>query len=132
MTKFTKYQLAEHDTVCNQLTDKFTDLEMAIDAFNEALAKAWEPLEAALSNYNDAISEANVFAEGIVSDMQEYSEGKSDKWKEGDRGTAYSAWMAQWDESLYACELSKPDDIDIANIENYSEDFGFRQQELEP
>ena len=58
-------------------------------------------LEAAVDNYNarlgdyvEAVNEATGFAEDMAAEIENYMDERSDAWRDGDKGTAYSEWLA--------------------------------------
>lgn len=61
-----------------------------LDELKGAVQAAWHDLDLALQNLRD-------FRDERVSEMQEYADGKSDKWREGDVGTAYLEWIENWE-----------------------------------
>lgn len=62
------------------------------------LSSTRELLDRAVSDYNEVLQEAKEFAESIAEGIQEYIDGKSEKWQEGDAASAYSEWQSAWAE----------------------------------
>ena len=61
------------------------------------LTDAAEAIEEAVEAYATAADEARAFAESIHADQQAYYDERSEKWQEGDAGTAYTEWMELWE-----------------------------------
>ena len=64
-------------------------------AFRERLTAQRESVAAEAAKYNEIIEEARAFVTGIGSDMSDAMADKSDKWQEGDRGSATASWIEQ-------------------------------------
>ena len=45
--------------------------------------------------FNDALAAAREFTEEIHSEMETFYNEKSDKWQEGDAGSAYQSWTGR-------------------------------------
>ena len=82
MKKLTKSQQADY----NQLREA---VEVAIGEANAAIIAA-----------NEARQRFEDFRDGIHADIDAYFEEKSEKWQEGDAGSAYSSWRDEWDEQI--------------------------------
>ena len=129
MTKFTKFEVAEIDKLCNRLRDGYDELNAAIDKYNEAVKALWEPVQKALDTYNEAISDANCYAnDELTSGMQEYYDEKSEKWQQGEKGQRFDAWLQEWSTELEQVSLDEPDEADASNIEDCAETYGMRSQ----
>lgn len=78
----------------------------------ELIGKANEVVAEAVAEYNEALEKAREFRDEIVGAMQEYHSERSEKWQEGDAGSAYQEWIDAW-EAMELDELPEPDEIDI-------------------
>lgn len=128
MKKLSKTQSAELLSRGKTAREALDALNAEIGTFNAAMVEAWAKVETALTVYTDAISEAQAFCEGIASDIESHIDEKSDAWRGGDRGSAYSDWLTEWQLSLDEPSLSQPDEIEevdedaITSVENLPEE----------
>lgn len=125
-----KQAIAERDELQNKLGDAASEYTTALDEYNTAMQEEWRKVEAAVQNLNDAIAEANQWRSDVAAAIQEYMDGKSDKWQESDRGQAYASWKSEWEDSdLEEVSHSEPDDLTDDTIDyvealgNYPEEF---------
>jgi polyhydroxyalkanoate synthesis regulator phasin len=83
-----------------------------LDALTEVKQKADE----AIDNLNIAREEAKDFVSDLLTEMETYRDGKSEKWEESDNGAAYMAWCDAWDEIASQLDEDVPalDDIQTA------------------
>ena len=113
MKKFTKAQIDEKAKHREDVAKAHAALTDAIDAFNAAKAEAWAKVEAAQTEYRDAVSAANEWRDNLHGDAQSYFDERSEKWQEGDAGQQYSAWLdtigTEFDESD---EIDEPEDLE--------------------
>ena len=103
--KLTKQDLARRAAIISDLREAYTTLEAAVAEYNEKIAALAEPVTQALANYNEAVAAAQGFREDIVSQADEDISSKSEKWQEGEKGSAASEWKDEW-ESADIEELS--------------------------
>lgn len=151
MNKLNKTQIAERDDVAGKLRTAFDDLQAAVDKYNNLreanwdifskalevynsdMEEAWAEVQTALDEYNgEALCTARDWRDRIVSDIDEYMGERSDKWLEGDKGQAISAWKDQFDEiSMEDISLDMPEPIDVEEPEELSFDDDNPADELE-
>jgi|SRR5215467_830978 len=113
MTKLTKAQLTEKQDHETKLEETLDALTAAVTEYNDALEALWEEkIGPALEAYNEAVDAANQWRGDIASDMQNYYDERSEKWQEGDKGSAYSDWKDEWSEEFDQVELDKPDAVE--------------------
>src|SRR5690349_17628495 len=67
-----------------ELMAEYAKLEQAISDFNNAV-----------DTYNTDAWDANDFLEEIIGEIEEYIEGRSDKWKESETGGQWDAWLSE-------------------------------------
>jgi hypothetical protein len=92
-------------------------LEQQVEAYNAAVAAAWEKLAAAIEDVNAALAELNDFIGGVTGDMEAYADGRSERWQESDAGQNYLAWKDQWlAATLDDVDLDQPEDIDMPEV----------------
>lgn len=111
-----KVAVQKKQEVCTKLQEAFDNLQEGVEAFNDIVNAAWSNLQLGpLNAYNEAISNANEWQSGIVEEIQEYIDSKSEKWQEGDKGQAFVSWKEQYEEELETVELEKPDEVTFDN-----------------
>ena len=112
MTKLTKEQIKRREELAETIRKHKDTLNEAIDSFNGAIQTAWAEVNYALGDYNTAVNEANDFQQEIASEIDNFISDKSEKWQEGERGEAYTAWKEIWEEELETFDLDQPDGLD--------------------
>lgn len=130
MKKLDETDQARMDTLLTELDDTVSDIESAVDAFNVAQQDAYQVLQAAVIEYNEArtraladverayhahiikIGEVNGFIQDVHSEMESYYDERSEKWKEGEDGQAYQDWMEQW-----SYEADEPPTPEVEELE---------------
>jgi DNA anti-recombination protein RmuC len=118
MNKLDKSRLSRRSEIAAELREKGEALVNAVDAFNEAMGKAAESVKTALDDYNAVVRKAGEFRDEVVSEMEQHYEDRSDKWQEGERGTAYGDWKSNWEEmAIEDLEVELPDDVDQPDLE---------------
>lgn len=127
MKKLTKKQQVRHEELSAKLTTAKEGLSAAILDFNEGVQKLHADMAPKVEAVNVAISEANTFAQEIHDEQESYYDAKSDNWRDGDAGSAYSDWMGAWELELEEVELEEPVDFDEPEIDTDS----FEQLETE-
>jgi hypothetical protein len=100
--------------------EAFEVLQTAITAYNERMVEAWEKVETAQTAHNESIDAANEWMGQIVSDIDEYMSGKSEKWQDGDAAQAYSEWKAAFEEDLEQEDMEQPEQIEIEQPDELS------------
>jgi len=113
MQKISKTQLVTRDTLCRALEESYAALEKAVDAFNTARTELWDAVAVAQDAYNQVVADANEWLEDIASQLEDFVQKHSEKWQEGDRGKAYSAWYETFNNALEASELTEPDGLEL-------------------
>ena len=110
MKTLTPVHLAARDALCARLIHRYGDLEDALQRATDALAAAWEHIDAALAAYNIVVDEANAWREEIAIEIQQTIEDHSEKWQENDTGQAYVAWVTAWEnDTLETIDLDPPE-----------------------
>lgn len=82
-------------------------LETAKTEVEAAVAKANDDLTLKVAAINEVIGEINSFREEVSSDIESFMDEKSDNWRDGERGSAYSEWKDAWDNEIQ--EVADPD-----------------------
>lgn len=110
--KLTKDQKSRLDALEERRKAAFAKIDEAVETANEALSRAFGPVEAAINNYNEIVAEFNDgLRTDIESDLEDFISDKSEKWQEGERGQAVSEMHTQWQEE--AAEISVPEEPKI-------------------
>ena len=130
MKKLNKDDLRQKSELAARLLDRRSDLETAVEAFNEAVEKAWEKVQEAMEALNEAVADANEWKLEVAAQIQDFMDGKSEKWAEGERGQAYEAWRGQFEEELEPADLSKPESVDMGEIEDYEDRLNQIEEEV--
>ena len=100
MKKLSKDQQKFRDDLVKRLDD-------ALIGVNNAVEKA----NAAIDEYNVIVADVESYRDEIVSEMETYFDERSDKWQEGDAGSAYSEWKGEW-ENLDCSAIDQVDEPD--------------------
>lgn len=82
---------------------------------NELKRKA-STLADALADYNGAVTDAQNFATGIAERLQSEYDGKSEAWQEGDRGSAVSELIGEWEGYAENDEIEFSGEIDHDDV----------------
>jgi hypothetical protein len=123
MRKIDKALLKERDEIIANIRTKREKLDAAIEAYNEAAAKAWGEVEDALRAYNETLDPAREWVAGITGDIDVYVSERSEKWQEGEKAEAYESWKGDYesaDSSLEEVSIEQPDQIE-ADIEDHAQ-----------
>lgn len=103
MTKLKKTELAQLNELTGRVQSAFDDLDSSCSIYNEEKTEDnKKAVVEALSTYNESLEPLNEFRQSVVDSIQEYIDGKSDRWQEGDKAAAYQDWMGAWEEEFEA------------------------------
>lgn len=89
MKKLSRSDLARRDGYIESLRDLAGKIE---DEIRELQENALTKLNTLVDEYNETLAEAGGFVEDLSSQMEDYYADRSEKWQEGDAGSAYSEW----------------------------------------
>lgn len=111
--KFSKQDIKDRDDVVDAARKKLGILNGAIEQFNADVAEKWAEVEEALNDYNGAISDAYEFVDRVKTEFNDAYEEKSEKWQEGDRGSAAREWIDSFDSvELEQVEMDAPEPLE--------------------
>lgn len=113
--KLTKQEMTERAKHIGALTNGREAIDAAIEAFNATMETAREALETAFEVYETTFNEAKAWAEDIVSQANDDFADKSERWQEGDNGSAAREWIDEWEGALTdepAIEFPEPIAVD--------------------
>lgn len=131
MKKLSKDDLKAREEVTGKLKTAFDELTEAVSRYNDIMATEWATVEEAQNNYNEAVSAAGAWCEGIVSQIDDYVSDKSEKWQEGEKAEAYENWKSAYDDvDCSESELSQPDELSV-EVENPAESIEGLPEEVE-
>jgi hypothetical protein len=116
MKKLNKEQIAEHTRLSAELHDAHEELDGAVTKYNEKVAAAYAELEPFVANFNTKVTAANEFVEQIHEEQQSFFDEKSEKWQEGDAGSAYTDWMGMWDLEIDTIELDEISQLETPDV----------------
>lgn len=112
MKRISKADEKRRDELVDKLTVCGNVLEAAIQTFNAAQTEAYKPVAVAVEQYNDLIREAEGFCSDIAGEIESYIDERSDVWREGDKGSAYSEWLSAWQDPPAEIDIEEPQEID--------------------
>jgi len=92
MKQLSKVHKARRDEIVAALTEKATVVE---DAWAR-LTEAHDDLTEAIEAYNEALADAVGWRDDMAQEMQDYFDERSERWQEGEDGTAYGEWINEW------------------------------------
>jgi len=114
MKKLSNATLAARDALVTRLRAHYAALDTAVDAFNVQMDEKWESVVEAQDAYNDAVSDAKEWLEQHATDMEEYRDERSDRWRDSAPGLAYQAWIDAFrGVELEESELEIPRGLDM-------------------
>ena len=69
-----------------------------------------------MEKLNGTIEAANEWRNNIHSEMENYYDERSEKWQEGDAGSAYSDWKDNYGNEFDAVEIELPDELEMPDV----------------
>ena len=124
-----KEESARRIELTGEVDDAWKALEDAVSEFNEKLAALKEPVQEALTKYNEAVVEAARFCEGIANQADEDISGMSERWQESEKGRNVIAWKDEFENASlpeieidFPEELSSPDAEALGTLEELNEE----------
>lgn len=94
MKNLTKADIERRDGYAEKLRELRGKIEDQFRLLNEEILA---PLNAAIATYNEELGEARGFLEDLASEMSSYYDDRSDKWRDGDAGSAYAEWKSAYE-----------------------------------
>lgn len=123
MKRLSDEQIQERRALIERVRALQSQLEIAVNTFNEALAERWAEVESALGDYNEAVEAIDEYHQNVQAEIQDYIDDRSDAWREGERGQAYETWAAEWNEAaFYTVDIDCPDPIESPEM-NHADDL---------
>ncbi len=122
--KLSKSEAAERALLVDQLTEAKTEMTEAIEAFNAKMEQEWQEVREKIDEYNEKLSEAAEFRDNIVQAKQDEWDGRSEKWQDGERGSAAGDWIREWETANFdELDIANPEPIDVPDTDA-DEDLG--------
>jgi hypothetical protein len=125
MKKLSKAQQTTHETISAKLSGSREDLKGAVSTFNDKVAALFaEIVQPEVDAFNAAATESNEFLQEVHEEMDSFYEDRSDKWKEGDAGSAYEDWKSSWEMEIGEVELEEPaayDEPEMDGVDEFEE-----------
>lgn len=124
-----KAEQKRKDGIATDLQSRFEELTEACEAYNandgnktgqNAKKKKLQlkSVEQAIVAYNEALSTARSFCEETAAEIQEFIDGKSEKWQESEKANEYIFWKEAYEEFEQTFE-----DINLNDIKDYTGDL---------
>jgi uncharacterized protein YukE len=117
MKKLSKRDLERRTEVLAKLQAAEKQIDEAIVVVNSVID---EKVNAAITRYNEAVSELESLRDDIVAEMESYVGDRSEKWQEGDAGQAYEEWKSEW-EGLDVSELDMIEALELPDTPHAAE-----------
>ena len=118
--KLTKDESNRRDELVNDLRDKYTILEAAI---NEDPQDP-DDISSAAATFQVIVSEAEALRDEVATRLRDEFDEKSDKWREGEKGEAANQFIGEWEDADFSdcdLDLANPLDIDLSGLDDHAE-----------
>jgi hypothetical protein len=113
MKRLTKADSEQQDSLVRNLTEKADAVKEVLTKINALINDELNP---AISEYNGIIADAEEFRNEIVGRMDDYVDGRSEKWSESEAGENYTSWKDEW-EGISFEEISTLEDLEIEEVD---------------
>lgn len=95
MKSLGKSDIARRDGYAEQLRELRGKIEDQFRVLNE---ETFKPINDLIGQYNETLEEARGFIEDLANTMTEYYDARTEKWQEGDAGSAYADWKQAYED----------------------------------
>jgi chromosome segregation ATPase len=119
MLKLSKDQQKKIEDLRTRWTAAREQLDSEQDDANEKIGAIEAAVNEKIADLNALVEEANSLREEIEADAQNYYDEKSEKWQEGERGSAYNDWISSWQDEVEEIETVSIDTV--AKVEDVPE-----------
>ena len=131
MKAINKARQAEIDTAAAACREAATALNNAVADYNTGLKDLKAPVEGAVTEFNEKLTELREIYRGIGEEARDYYENRSERWQESDAGTDYLEWVealeaAEFDDDV---EIEFPDELDELDLRSYEDPDDFPPDE---
>lgn len=118
MKKLSKHEVEAKDDLLDEYQKKVTKIESLWNEYEDAV----NALNEAIAELNSTVDDMNSFVQEIVTQMDEYIDEKSEKWQEGDTGTAYLDWKSEWENiSISMMDEIPVEGLDTPDVSDYEQ-----------
>jgi hypothetical protein len=112
LTKGERASLTDH---IETLQEKLLAIREAEEARSMALASLDETVQTVITDYNGALADAKTFVEETAERLRGEYDEKTERWQEGDKGSAANEFIEQWEsvdmEDIDESQTVAPDEI---------------------
>jgi hypothetical protein len=118
MKNLSKDEKAQKLSLHELLTSASSDVQLAVAEVNALIEAKLKP---AIEAYNNILDDMESFRDEIKGQMDDYFGERSDKWQEGDAGTAYQAWITEWEnfDVSHLDEIEPIQEPEMAHVEAF-------------
>ena len=121
--KLTKEEALKFTGLQNNLRDAKDHIESAVSYFNVSVNTLRPPVEVAVTEYNEILSQIRAFTSQITSNAEDLISRKTELWQESEPGQAAQLWKESWQEiDLDDLDYQWPDEL-IIEIGQHSDDL---------
>lgn len=124
MKSLSKAEQEQRADIAGRLREGWSKLE---DAYAQ-VTSAISDFNVERESYNEIVQEAESFAQDIASQIEGYMDERSDKWREGDRGQEYEAWLSAWQNDVSFDEVEEIEDPGMPDGENLADELESLQE----
>jgi chromosome segregation ATPase len=121
--KASRGQLAQRDTLAQELRQKVKILNTAIATFNRDVAQLSQALVEAQADYNQTLELARALTGNVAEAAQQEFDAKSEKWQDGEKGQQVREWIEQWEMSLDHVDLGLPEPLEDIDPEEHAREL---------
>jgi hypothetical protein len=120
--KLSKAEIQRRDGYVEDLEKAWSEIEQAVNTYNEGVANLRAPVEQAVAHYNEVMGEAKGFAEDVASQADGEWDERSEKWQEGEKGEAAAEYRDAWQTIEFEeIELEWPEELAIEDPDHAPE-----------
>lgn len=95
--KLDKAQKGERTALINKLQDAYSEVESAVERFNDQVEVLANDLQEKVEAFNTLVHEAKDWAENFAEEKRSEFDERSENWQEGDRGMTTEGWIEEWE-----------------------------------
>lgn len=112
MKKFSKAQQSSIEAAVAAIEKAKDELNTDIESFNIDMEEVRDEVRRSLQKYNDELAKLKDLYSELAGTAREYYDERSDTWREGDAGQAYSDWCDEMENvDLEPIEIEFPDEL---------------------
>jgi hypothetical protein len=94
MKHLTKADNEQRESFVRNIKEKAESVREILEKINALITKELNP---AVVEYNGVLNDSYEWRNEITGRMEDYENGRSEKWQEGEVGTAYVSWRESWE-----------------------------------